>query len=175
MVRQLLTESLLLSILGGAAGVLFALWAIALLVSSNPANLPRVAEIGLDKNVLLFTIGLTTLTGLFFGLAPALQASRTDLNETLKDGMRESSGGIKRNRTRSVLVISEIALSLILLVGATLLFQSLRRILAVSPGFEPTSVLTADVSVSTDKYPEREQRAAFYRQALDRIAATTRS
>jgi putative ABC transport system permease protein len=170
-IRQLLTESLLLSILGGAAGVLLAFWAIELLISSNPANLPRVAEIRLDKTVLLFTFGLTTLTGLFFGLAPALQASRTDLNETLKDGMRESSGGIKRNRTRSVLVISEIALSMILMVGATLLFQSMRRILAVSPGFEPNNVLTADVSVSSDKYPEREQRATFYREALERIAA----
>jgi putative ABC transport system permease protein len=170
-VRQLLTESLLLSILGGAAGVLLAFWAIELLISSNPANLPRVAEIGLDKFVLLFTLGLTTLTGVFFGLAPALQASKTDLNESLKDGMRESSGGIKRNRTRSALVISEIALSLILLVGATLLFQSLRRILAVSPGFEPNNVLTADVSVSSAKYPEKEQRAAFYREALERIAA----
>ena len=169
-VRQLLTESLLLSILGGGAGVLLAFWAIELLISSNPANLPRVAEIALDKYVLMFTIGLTTVTGLFFGLAPALQASRTDLNESMKDGMRESSGGIKRNRTRSALVISEIALSLILLVGATLLFQSLRRVLAISPGFEPTNVLTADVSVSTAKYPEPAQRAAFYREALERIA-----
>ncbi|MCM3871001.1 MAG: ABC transporter permease, partial [Pyrinomonadaceae bacterium] len=107
---------------------------------------------------------------LFFGLAPALQASRTDLNESMKDGMRESSGGIKRNRTRSALVISEIALSLILLVGATLLFQSLRRVLAISPGFEPNKVLTADVSVSPTKYPEPAQSAAFYREALERIA-----
>ncbi|MCM3905197.1 MAG: ABC transporter permease [Pyrinomonadaceae bacterium] len=170
-VRQLLTESLLLSILGAAAGVLLAFWAIELLISSDPANLPRVAEIRLDRSVLLFTVGLATLTGLFFGLAPALQASRTDLNESLKDGMRESSGGIKRNRTRSALVISEIALSMILLVGATLLFQSLRRILAVSPGFEPNNVLTAEVSVSSAKYPEPAQRAAFYREALEHIAA----
>ncbi len=171
LVRQLLTESLLLSILGAAAGVLLAFWATELLISSNPANLPRVAEIGMDKYVLLFTIGLTTLTGFFFGLAPALQASRTDLNESLKDGMRESSGGVKRNRTRSALVISEIALSMILLVGATLLFQSLRRILAVSPGFEPNNVLAADVSVSSAKYPQPAQRAAFYHEALERIAA----
>lgn len=170
-VRQLLTESLLLSILGGAAGILLAFWAIELLISSNPANLPRVAELELDKYVLLFTIGLTTVTGLFFGLAPALQASRTDLNESLKDGMRDSTGGIKRNRTRSILVISEIALSLILLVGATLLFQSLRRIMAVSPGFEADNVLTADVSVSSAKYPEPAQRTAFYREALTGIAA----
>ncbi len=170
-VRQLLTESLLLSLLGGAAGVLQAVSAIQLLVSSNPANLPRITEIGLDKNVLLFTLGLTTLTGILFGLAPALQASRRDLNEALKDGMRDSSGGIRSNRTRSILVVSEIALSLILLVGASLLFQSLRKLLDVSPGFEATGVLTADVSVSTTKYPEPEQRAAFYHQALERIAA----
>jgi len=128
-IRQLLTESLLLSIFGGVAGILLAYWAVDLLIAANPANLPRVAEITIDKQVLFFTLGLTTLTGLFFGLAPALQAVRTDLNNTLKDGTRESSGGIRNNRTRSVLVISEIALSLILLVGATLLFQSLRRLL----------------------------------------------
>ena len=168
--RQLLTESLLLSTLGGIAGVFLAVWAIELLASANPANLPRLAEITVDKSVLLFTLGLTTLTGLIAGMAPALQASRSDLNEALKDGTRESSGGIKRNRMRSVLVVSEIALSLILLVGATLLFQSLRHLLNVSPGFEANNVLAVDVSVSSDKYPEREKRAAFYRDALGRIA-----
>lgn len=170
-IRQLLTESLLLSFLGGAAGVLLAFWAIELLAAANPANLPRVSEIAVDKSVLLFAIGLTTVTGLLAGLAPALQASRSDLNEALKDSMRESSGGIKRNRTRSVLVISEIALSLILLVGATLLFQSIRRLLDVSPGFEPNNVLVADISVSDEKYPEPERRAAFFNEALERIAA----
>ncbi|HEV7475787.1 MAG TPA: ABC transporter permease [Pyrinomonadaceae bacterium] len=170
-IRQLLTESLLLSIIGGLAGVLLAVWAIDLLVSANPSNLPRIAEIGLDKRVLLFSLGLTTLTGLFFGLAPALHASRTDLNTTLKDGMRESSGGIRNNRTRSALVISEIALSLILLVGATLLFQSLRRLLEVPAGFDAANVMTADVAVSVKKYPEDAQRSAFYHQALERIAA----
>lgn len=169
-IRQLLTESFLLSIVGGVMGVLLALWAVEVLVSSNPGNLPRVAEIRLDREVLLFAIGLTTLTSLLFGLAPAMHVARNDLNEVLKDGMRESSGGIKRNRIRSAFVVSEIALSLILLVGATLLFQSLRRLLDVSPGFESTNVLTADVSVSTSKYPEPEQRAEFYRQALERIA-----
>ncbi len=148
-IRQLLTESLLLSLLGGVAGVMLALWAIALLVSFNPANLPRIAEIELDRNVLWFTVGLVTLTSLLFGFAPALQAARSDLNEKLKDCMRESSGGSTRSRTRSVLVVSEIALSLILLVGATLLFQSLQRLLEVSPGFVPANVLAADVSIST--------------------------
>jgi putative ABC transport system permease protein len=170
-IRQLLTESLLLSILGGVAGVLLAIWAIDLLVAANPANLPRVAEITLDKSVLLFTLGLTTVTGIFFGLAPALQAARTDLNGTLKDATRESSGGIRNNRTRSALVVSEIALSLILLVSATLLFQSLRRLLEVPPGFDATNVLTADVSVSDKKYPDNAQRIGFYHEALERMAA----
>ncbi|HKZ02179.1 MAG TPA: ABC transporter permease, partial [Pyrinomonadaceae bacterium] len=169
-IRQLLTESLLLSIVGGVIGVLLALWAIEVLVSSNPGNLPRVAEIRLDKEVLLFAFGLTTLTSVLFGLAPALQVSRNDLNDALKDGMRDTGGGIRRNRIRSAFVISEIALSLILLAGSTLLFQSLRLLLNVSPGFEPANVLTADVSVSTSKYPEPEQRASFYREALERIA-----
>jgi putative ABC transport system permease protein len=170
-IRQLLTESLLLSIFGGVAGVLLAYWAVDLLIAANPANLPRVAEITIDKQVLFFTLGLTTLTGLFFGLAPALQAVRTDLNNTLKDGTRESSGGIRNNRTRSVLVISEIALSLILLVGATLLFQSLRRLLEVPPGFDPANVVTAEVTVSDQKYPEIAQRVGFYHEALEKMAA----
>jgi predicted permease len=170
-IRQLLTESLLLSLLGGMAGTLFAWWAVGLLVASNPSNLPRIAEIQLDKAVLLFTLGLSTLTGVVFGLTPALQASKTDLNESLKDGMRDSSGGIRRNRARSVLVVSEIALSLILLIGATLLFQSLRRLLQVSPGFDSDNVLATDISVSDKKYPEASQRSDFYRRALDQISA----
>ncbi|HWT02800.1 MAG TPA: ABC transporter permease [Pyrinomonadaceae bacterium] len=170
-VRQMLTESLLLSALGGAAGLLLAMWGMDLLVAAIPADIPRTGEIGLDKYVLLFTAGLTTLTGVVFGLVPALQASKTDLNETLKDGTRGMSGGMQRNRARSVLVVTEIALSLVLLVGAGLLFQSFRRLLEVSPGFEADNVLTAEVTVSDKKYPDKEQRAAFYREALERMKA----
>ncbi|HEY0380185.1 MAG TPA: ABC transporter permease [Pyrinomonadaceae bacterium] len=170
-VRQMLTESLLLSALGGGAGLLLALWGMDLLVAAIPADIPRTGEIGLDKYVLLFTAGVTTLTGIIFGLVPALQASKTDLNETLKDGTRGMSGGMQRNRVRSALVITEIALSLVLLIGAGLLFQSFRRLLEVSPGFEADKVLTADVSVSDKKYPEEEQRAAFYHEALERMKA----
>ena len=170
-VRQMLTESLLLSALGGAAGLLLAMWGMDLLVAAIPADIPRTGEIGLDKYVLLFTAVVTTLTGLIFGLVPALQASRTDLNETLKDGTRGLSGGMQRNRVRSVLVVTEIALSLVLLVGAGLLFQSFRRLLEVSPGFEADKVLTAEVTVSDKKYPEKEQRAAFYHEALERMKA----
>jgi putative ABC transport system permease protein len=170
-VRQLLTESLLLSALGGAAGLLLAMWGMDLLVAAIPADVPRTGEIGLDKYVLLFTAVVTTLTGVIFGLVPALQASKTDLHETLKDATRGMSGGLQRNRVRSVLVIFEIALSLILLVGAGLLFQSFRRLLEVSPGFEADKVLTADVSVSDQKYPQEEQRSAFFHEALERMKA----
>ncbi|HEV7377153.1 MAG TPA: ABC transporter permease [Pyrinomonadaceae bacterium] len=170
-IRQLLTESLLLSALGGAVGLLLAMWGMDLLVAAIPADIPRTGEIGMDKYVLIFTSGLTVLTGIIFGLVPALQASKTDLNETLKDATRGMSGSMQRNRMRSVLVISEIALSLVLLIGAGLLFQSFRRLLEVSPGFEPEHVLTAEVSVSATKYPEKEQRAAFYHETLERIKA----
>ena len=170
-VKQLLTESLLLSSLGGALGLLLALWGVDLLVKASPDALPRTGEIGLDKYVLFFTLGLTALTGIIFGLVPALQASKLDLNETLKDGTRGMSGGMQHNRVRSLLVVSEIALSLVLLIGAGLLFQSFRRLLEVAPGFEPQNVLTADVTVSDAKYPENERRAAFYTQALERMAA----
>ncbi|HUE83013.1 MAG TPA: ABC transporter permease [Pyrinomonadaceae bacterium] len=170
-IRQLLTESLLLAILGGIAGVLLATWGIELLRSSPPADLPRVAEIQLDQNVLWFSIGLITLTSLLFGLAPALQASRSDLNQNLKEGTRSAGGGITQNRIRSLLVVSEIALSLVLLVGAALLFHSLQRLLDVSPGFDSNNVLVADVSVSAAKYPQPSQQSAFFGDALERIEA----
>jgi putative ABC transport system permease protein len=170
-IRQLLTESLLLSSLGGVAGLLLAMWGMDLLVAAIPADIPRTGEIGMDKYVLIFTVGLTALTGIIFGLVPAIQGSRTHLNETLKDATRGMSGSLQRNRMRSVLVVSEIALSLVLLIGAGLLLQSFRRLLEVSPGFEPNHVLTADVSVSDKKYPENAQRVAFYREALERMAA----
>jgi putative ABC transport system permease protein len=170
-VRQMLTESLLLAALGGAAGLLLAMWGMDLLVAAIPADVPRTGEIGLDKYVLLFTAGVTTLTGVIFGLVPALQASKTDLNETLKDATRGMSGGLQRNRVRSALVILEIALSLVLLIGAGLLFQSFRRLLEVSPGFEADHVLTADVTISDKKYSDEKQRDAFYHEALERMKA----
>jgi putative ABC transport system permease protein len=170
-VRQLLTESLLLSALGGATGLLLAMWGLDVLVAASPADLPRAAEIGLDKYVLAFAVCVTTLTGLVFGLAPALQASKTDLGEALKDGSRGGGDAAGRNRLRGLLVVSEVALSLVLLVGAGLLFQSFRRLLDVAPGFEPENVLAADITVSDTKYPENTARSAFYREALERIKA----
>ncbi|HEY7545964.1 MAG TPA: ABC transporter permease, partial [Blastocatellia bacterium] len=121
-IRQLLTESLLISIAGAGAGLLFALWGTDFILAFSPGSIPRASEITIDSSVLLFTLFLSVATGIVFGLAPALQASKTDLNETLKEGGRGATGG--RNRTRSILVISEIALTLVLAVGAGLLIKS---------------------------------------------------
>jgi putative ABC transport system permease protein len=168
-VRQLLTESLLLAVMGGGLGLLFATWGLDLLVAASPSDLPRVGEIGLDTNVLVFTVAVSLLTGILFGLVPALQASRLDLNESLKEGGRGSTEG-RRNRVRSLLVISEIALALVLLVGAGLLIRSFVSLLNTSPGFDAKAILTADVPLSRSRYPEAEQQAAFVQQAIRRIS-----
>jgi putative ABC transport system permease protein len=169
-IRQLLTESILLSMLGGFLGLLLALWGMDLLVAVMPANLPRLKEIGLDSHVLSFTLIVSFLTGIIFGLVPALQASRTDLNESLKEGGRSSSEGIRRNRVRSLLVVSQVALSLVLLVGAGLLIRSFTRLRDVNPGLDPHRVLTAVVALPDGKYHEEPQIAAFFEQALQHAA-----
>jgi putative ABC transport system permease protein len=170
-IRQLLTESVLLSVMGGTLGLLLALWGLDLLVAVMPADLPRLKEIGLDARVLSFTALVSVLTGVIFGLAPALQSSKLDLNETLKEGGRGGSEGIRRNRVRSVLVVSQIALSLVLLVGAGLLIRSFRQLQDINPGFDPHRVLTATVALPDAKYHEDSQIAAFFQQALQRAAA----
>ncbi|HEV3469187.1 MAG TPA: ABC transporter permease [Pyrinomonadaceae bacterium] len=170
-VRQLLAESVLLSAAGGAAGLLLAVWGVDLLISLDPAGVRRVGEVSLDAGVLAFTVALSLATGVVFGLAPALQASKTDFVETLKEGGRSSSGGRRRSRLRSTLVASEVALTLVLLVGAGLLVKSFARLLEVDPGLDPRGVLTLDVSLPPAKYPERQQIAAFYEQLLAEVAA----
>jgi putative ABC transport system permease protein len=167
-IRQLLTESLLLSVLGGALGLLLAMWGVDLLVAASPTDLPRVREIGLDGQVLGFTALVSILTGLLFGLAPALQSTKLDLNESLKEGGRGSTDGLRRNRVRSILVIAEVALSLVLLVGAGLLIRSFVYLLNLSPGFDTQSVLIADIPLSRSRYPTGEQQAVFTRQAIER-------
>jgi predicted permease len=169
-IRQLLTESLLLSLLGGGAGLLLAVWGVDLLTRWTPANVPRIADVGVDARVLLFTFLVALSTGLLFGLLPALQASRTDLNETLKEGGRTGSGGARRQRLRSVLIISEVALALVLLVGAGLLLKSFNRLLNVDPGFDATNVLTVNVSLPQRGYEENAKKAAFYHDAVGRIS-----
>ena len=168
-VRQLLTESLLLSLAGGAAGLLLSLWLTQLLISLIPADTPRFDEIGPDARVFGFALGVSVITGLLFGLAPALQASRTDRNEALKEGGRTGSDGARRNRVRSLLIVSEIALSFMLLAGAGLLVRSFLRLRDVNPGFNPAGVLAMRLSASGPQYPAGPARAELYRQALERI------
>ncbi|HWT02781.1 MAG TPA: ABC transporter permease [Pyrinomonadaceae bacterium] len=170
-VRQLLTESLLLSLAGGGLGLLLAEWLIDVIVAAGPASLPRLADVNLDAKVLGFTLIVSALTGLVFGLAPAFRASKTGLGEPLKEGGRSSTEGARRNSLRGLLVVSEVALSLMLLVGAGLLIKSFVRLLRTDPGYQTERVLTASLSLSKTKYPEPEQQAAAYQQVLRRVAA----
>jgi putative ABC transport system permease protein len=167
--RQLLTESMLLSLVGGTLGLLLAMWGVDLLVAASPLDIPRLREIGLDARVLSFTLAISALTGIIFGLAPALHSSKVDLNDALKEGGRGSTEGNARNRVRSLLVVSEIALSLVLLVGAGLLIKSFMRLRAVDPGFDARNVLTTSLSPSRARYPEVEQQRNFLRTVLQRL------
>ena len=169
-VRQLLTESLLLAVMGGTLGLLIAMWGIDLLLAASPADLPRVNEIALDARAVAFTVATTLLTGIIFGLAPALQSSKTDLNEALKDGGRGSSEGGARNKLRGALVVAEVAMSLVLLVGAGLLGQSFLRLLNVPPGFNPERVMTLDLTMGRTKYPEAAQQVNFLQNLLQRVS-----
>jgi predicted permease len=167
-VRQLLTESLLLALFGGGLGLLLAYWGVRLLVALNQENIPRAGEIGLDGRVLAFTVGVSLLTGIIFGLAPALQASKSDLHDTLKEGGRSGSAGGRRG-VRGALVVVEMALALVLLVGAGLLVKSFLRLQQVSPGFRPEKLLAMQLSLPSFKYREPRQVDAFYRELMTRL------
>jgi putative ABC transport system permease protein len=159
----------LLAVVGGAVGLLLAIWSLDLLVSLKPANLPRLAEIGVNRTVFLFTLAVSVLTGLLFGVAPALQVSKMDLNAGLKESSRGGTDSPRRHRMRALLVVSEVALSLVLLVGAGLMIRSFSRLLAVDPGFKADHVLTAFVSLPVSKYPKREEQTAFFDRLLERL------
>jgi predicted permease len=168
-VRQSLTESLLLAVAGGLLGLLFALFGVKLLSAFVPENVPRFGETSADLTVLGFTLGASLLTGLLLGIAPALQSSRLDLNEALKEGGRTGTDGRGRKRVRSALVISEVALSLILLVGAGLLIKSFMKLSNTDPGFNLDHTLTASISLITVRYDTEEKIVDFYRRLVERV------
>jgi len=168
-VRQMLTESMLLALAGGTAGVFLAAWGIDLLVRFSGNDIPPTAKIGIDGVVLGFTLCVSLLTGIVFGLVPALPATQPEkLSETLKEGGR---GGSSRNRTRNLLVVFETAIAVVLLIGAGLLIRSFIRLQNVGPGFEAANVLTVRIDLPREKYNSPEKTAAFWSQLHDRIAA----
>jgi putative ABC transport system permease protein len=167
--RQMLTESVLLAILGGALGVFLAAWGVDLIVAFSGNNIPPTAQIGIDRVVLGFTFGVSVLTGLLFGLVPAWQATQPRLSEMLKEGGRGQ--GAPRNRTRSLLVAFETASAVVLLIGAGLLIRSYARLQQVNPGFDAAQVLTTRINLSFGKYNSEEKVSAFWRQLQERLAA----
>lgn len=169
-IRQLLTESALLAVVGGALGLLLSVWFTDLLVRLVPADAPRFDQITLDGRVLVFALGISLVTGLIFGLIPAWHATRAGAASSLNVGDRNPAESV-RNRARSVLLIGEVALSLILLVGAGLLMQSLSRLREVNPGFKPAHLLTASLSLPRARYPEDAQRVQFFARLVEALKA----
>jgi putative ABC transport system permease protein len=169
LLRQILAESVLLALIGGLAGVLLALWGLDLLRALGSHTVPRIAEANLDLRVLLVTLVASVGTGILFGLVPALASAKPELTEALKEGGRGSTTGSRRNRVRNALVISEVALALVLLVGAGLLLKSFARLQNVDPGFEPRNVLTMELSLPVAKYPRGKPVADFYAEIIRRV------
>jgi putative ABC transport system permease protein len=170
LMRQFLTESLLLAGAASMAGLVLAVWGVRLLVSTKPQDLAYLKTVAVDWRVLSFTLGVSLVTGLACGLAPALQAFRPNLNEALKEGGKDSSGG-GHNGLRSALVVAEVALTLVLLVGAGLMLRSFLRLNQVDMGFDPRHLLTLRIILPEAKYPKVEKKRAFYDQLLPRLAA----
>ncbi|MCI0392626.1 MAG: ABC transporter permease [Acidobacteria bacterium] len=171
LIRQLLTESLMLALAGGVLGVALAVWGVDALLTLSPADLPRLEEVGINLWVLTVTLALTALTGILFGLFPALRASKTNMTQSLKDGSRSVAGGGSSQRLRSALVVAEIALSLVLLISAGLMMRSFMRLTRVDPGFIAHNVLTMKMTLPRAKYKDGAATANFYRQLLEKIQA----
>jgi predicted permease len=175
LVRQLLTETALLGLMGGVAGLLVAALALGAIRAINPGNIPRLDAIGLDGRVLAFTFAVSIVTGILFGLAPALRAARVDINSTLKAGGRNTQGdggwGGSRRRLRSLLVVGEVAISMVLLVGAGLLIRSFVRLQSVSPGFDPEGVVSMRLGASARQFENRDAAVAYYTVFGDQLAS----
>jgi putative ABC transport system permease protein len=169
LLRQSLTESVVLSVLGAAAGTLLAFWAIDLVKSIGTQTIPRLNEVHLDPTVLLVTLAIAVGAGLTFGLAPGLASGKLDLTESLKEGGRGSTSGRRHNRLRNILVIGEVALALVLLTGAGLLLKSFVRLGNVNPGFNPDHVLTAEISLPALRYPDKQSQINFFNELEQRV------
>ncbi|MFY9608146.1 MAG: ABC transporter permease [Blastocatellia bacterium] len=172
LVRQLLTESVVLALMGGGAGLLLAFWGVDLLTAIAPADVPRLAEVKIDLHVLAFTIGTSILTSILFGLIPALHASKLNLNESLKEGGRSATEGARGGRIRSALVVAEVVLSLVLLAGAGLMVRSFMRLQQVDPGFNTNNLVTMSINCPSKRYPDDAKTVAFYKSVVDRVAAS---
>ena len=171
-VRQLLTESLLLSIVSGVIGFTLSFGLTRLLIAITPADTPRVSEIGIDLRVFGVTLAIAVFAGLLFGLFPALQTSRPNLNDTLKDSGQRGSQAGAHNRAGSLFIVSEIALSFVLLAGAGLLIKSFLHLRDINPGFNPDNVLTMRLTLTPGKYKQGEPRAQIYKQLVDQVKVT---
>jgi putative ABC transport system permease protein len=170
-VRQLLAESFLLALIGGAAGLVLAWWVVDLLGTFGPHDVPRLGEVHVNLGVCAFTFGLTVLSTLVFGLVPALQVSRPNVNESLQQGAKGSTGGLHGARTRAFLVVSQVSLSLLLLAGAGLLIKSFFNLRATNPGFEPTRLLVLDLALPRTTYSEPDTQRRFFAQTMPKLAA----
>jgi putative ABC transport system permease protein len=166
--RQMLTESILLSAIGGVAGLFLSIWLTDVLMSMLPEGAPRIEQVGIDYRVLAFALGISALTGILFGIVPALQASKLDVTSALKEGGR-SGEGHRRTSARSLLLIGEVALSLMLLVGAGLLIKSFLRLQEVRPGFNAHNVLIANLALQGPKYKDDQPCVEFFRQLIERL------
>src|SRR5512132_2722320 len=171
LLKQVFTESVLLALIGGAAGVLLALWGVELLKTIGAQTVPRLHEVNIDLVVLGVTLAICVGTGIIFGLAPGLASARPELTEALKEGGRGSTVGVRRNRLRNGLVIAEVALALVLLSGAGLLIKSFARLQSMNPGFNPHNALTFEISLPKMQYPDDSSIVRFNNEAQRRIAA----
>src|SRR5262249_7679787 len=170
LIRQIITESIVLAIPGGVLGIFLAYFGTRLLLSISPDNIPRVSEISIDSRVIVFSFFATLLAGVISGLVPALQATRVDLNSLLRDEARSTTASRRSRRTRDVLVMVEVSLALILLISAGLLLRSFAMLQEVKPGFRSDNVLTLHIDLPNDRYPEDHMNLVFFNQLLARVA-----
>jgi len=171
LIRQLLTESVLIALLGGTVGVTLAAWGVKLIAKTNMINVPRLSQITLNITVLLFTLGISLVAAVLFGLAPAAHVSRLDLNRALREEGRGLAGSAGSNRIQRVLVVSEVALAVVVIIAAGLLLRSFDRLLRIDPGFNVKNLLTVNLNLPVSRYQDRPSVTAFYDQLLERVRA----